>query len=464
MTLRRLTIALWLAGSGLAQQSYRRLFLDALTVQEQSGLERVFHQPEKHPANPLIAADNPWERGSSGPYLYGTVLEENGKLRMWYHFIQRKAYTNAYAESLDGIRWSKPALGLIDFDGSKANNLVAAVTQDPNENPPRKDRGQCHNPSVVPMPDGRFAMFCYAADWDTIRVAFSSDGLRWTFVPETAKTTLFTSSDVVNFFRDPYRDRYVATWKGPTRRGRSVGIAVSKDGLQWTKPISTPVFTADDLDPPRTQIYGMPVFPYEGLYIGLPWIYHANVHYAPEMLMTREEAEAEGPLTVDVQLAWSWDLTNWTRPPKREPFLATGPAGAFDSKMIYTARAPVERDGKLYFYYGGFDKPHNVRQTNGAIGLATLRLDGFCSMRAGDREGWLVTHREKFTKGEVEINARTGPGGFVAAELLPSGERVRFEGDSVSHLLRLKGALPDNGIARIRFTLRNADLYSYRVR
>ena len=32
----------------------------------------------------------------------------------------------------------------------------------------------------------------------------------------------------------------------------------------------------DDLDPDATQVYGMPVFPYQGMYVGLPWIYHSR--------------------------------------------------------------------------------------------------------------------------------------------------------------------------------------------
>lgn len=458
---------------------YRRLFLDALLVEQSSGVERVFHTPEKFAGNPVLRADTPWEKGGSGPYLYGTVLHDGGKLRMWYHFL-RGGYRNAYAESEDGIRWTKPDLGLIDFEGSRANNLFVTVTQDPAEKPPRKDRGQCHNPSVIRTenprtPDERYAMFCYGADYDKVRAAYSPDGLRWKFPLETAREGLFESSDVVNFFFDPYKQRFVSTWKGSTRRGRSVGVAVSPDGRRWSKPASTPVFAADDLDPPDTQIYGMPVFPYQGLYIGLPWIYHAAVHYPPEMLLTRAEAEKQSARTVDVQLAWSWDLVNWSRPPARRPFLPLGAAGEWDSAMIYTARAPVAMGDKLFFYYGGFDTRHDARQFRGAIGLATLRLDGFCSLHAGNAGGWLLTRREKLTSPAVRINARTLSGGFVSAEVVDlNGEVVpgfsreecrAFEGDSVDHVLQWRTAeLPESlrgEAVKLRFYLRNADLYSY---
>jgi hypothetical protein len=465
--------------TGGEQGPYRRLFLDALTIDEQQGLERVFHSCDKHPANPLINGDTPWEANGSGPYLYGTVMWDEGRLRMWYHYINR-GYKNAYAESPDGIQWTKPNLGLIEENGSTDNNLFLTITDDPQENPLRKERGQCHNPSVIKRPwiedeNKRYALFCYGADYGQVRAAFSPDGLRWTFDPQTARQGLFKSSDVVNFFHDPYQHRYVATWKGSTRRGRSVGIATSKDGLQWDKPAAAPLFTADGLDPPQTQVYGMPVFPYQGLYVGLPWIYHAKPHYAPEMLLTREEADQESAATVDVQLAWSWDLLNWTRPHPRQPFLPRGEPGAFDSGMIYTARAPVVVDDRLYFYYGGFDGRHDTPPFHGAIGLATLRLDGFCSMRPRKDKGWLITRREQLAVPEILINARTAPEGRITAELLDLEHNVLpgfstadcapFTGDAVRHTLQWRTKeLPEgyaNTAVKIRFVLKDADLYSY---
>ena len=69
------------ADVGLAGPAYgpwRRLFLDATVVEEQQGLVRKFHSAEKHPGNPIIVEDRPWEGKSAitGPYVYGTVLED----------------------------------------------------------------------------------------------------------------------------------------------------------------------------------------------------------------------------------------------------------------------------------------------------------------------------------------------------------------------------------------------------
>ena len=466
------------AATASSASARRRLFLDASVVEEKEGLTRRFHALQKHPANPVLIADRPWETGKavSGPYLYGTVLKEGDRLRMWYQLINRGNHIG-YAESDDGVHWNKPELGLIEHSGSRRNNLVVSAADR------EATGGECHNPSVIhcpwqPDPDRRYALFGFDTGVGRPRVAFSADGLRWRYAPDAGKEGLFRSSDVVNFFRDHERERFVATWKTKNRRGRAVGVAWSEDGIHWSKPVAGPVFGADDLDPDPTQIYGMPAFPYEGLYLGQPWIYHARYFKdGPYSVAKMHEAQRDSPRHIDVQLAWSWDLVNWTRTPERKPFLSCGPEGAFDDGMVFTARAPVRMGDRLFFYYGGCDKPHDEKRVKAAIGLATLRVDGFCSMSAGADEGWLITRRESLRQPRVTINARTGNDGHIAAELLDRDNRVVpgfsrkecavFQGDAINHELKWrKGGFPDamdSSDLKIRFWLKAAELFSYQA-
>ena len=455
--------------AGAPQGPWRRLFLDAAVVEAQQGLERVFHAAEKHPANPVIRVDKPWEtaRAISGPYVYGTVLWDDGRLRMWYQVLNQGNHVG-YAESRDGVTWTKPELGIIQHEGRPTNLVVSAFQPD-------VTGGVCHNPSVVMRPGGeperRYALYGYD---NGPRVAYSPDGLRWRYPP--GNEPLFASSDVVNFFHDPYEDRYTATWKTGSRRGRAVGVAWSKDGVQWTKPFDGPVFMADDLDPDATQVYGMPAFPYQGLYLGQPWIYRARYFkYGDYSVKKMHEAQADSTRAMEVQIAWSWDMVNWTRPPERPQFIPLGAPGEWDDGMIFTARAPVVVGDKLHFYYGGCDAFHDDKRVKAGIGLATLRLDGFCSLRAGAREGWLITRREPMREPAVVINARVSPGGAIAAEILDRHDRVvpgfsraecePFAGDAVAHELRWKAGKLPTGDAhpdwKIRFWLHNAELFSY---
>jgi hypothetical protein len=459
--------------AGPANGPWRRLFLDAWAVEQSQGLTRTFHAAEKYSGNPVLKGEKPWETVPSaitGPYVYGTVAWDGDKLRLWYQILTKGNHVG-YAESRDGIHWTKPELGIIEFNGSKANNLSASVLV---------PGGESHNPSVLRCPGAdarkRYALYAFDNKAGHARVAFSADGLHWKYAPETEKKPLFSSSDVVNFFYDPYQRRYTVTWKTRSRRGRAVGVGWSEDGLAWTKPYDGPLFAADDLDPDATQIYGMPVFPYQGMYIGLPWMYHARYFKSGEYTVKKlHEAQEDSPRTMEVQLAWSWDLVNWTREPGRQQFIPRGAKGQWDGGMIVTARAPVLVGDKLYFYYGGTDGLHDDNRVNAAIGLATLRLDGFCSMRAEGTEGWLISRRDPFRRPAVTVNARTSKDGYVLAEILDRRNRivpgfsrddcVAFEGDSTRHELRWKTAqFPADRKAsdyKIRFRLKNAELFSY---
>ena len=139
---------------------HRYLFLDLEHVTRTDRLYRRMHQPQRHPGNPILKGENPWEAMAS---LYGTVLQdpEDNLFKMWYltgpyvdgmiQVRQRRALGNitllAYATSTDGVHWHKPILDQLDIDGSRQNNLIdigrtncegMAVLYDPQD--PNTDR------------------------------------------------------------------------------------------------------------------------------------------------------------------------------------------------------------------------------------------------------------------------------------------------------------------------------------
>lgn len=439
---------------------FRRLFLDAMVTEESGGLTRAFHAPGKHPDNPIFEGEAPWE--GWGPNLGGTVIREGGKFRMYYYCIADGEKTKTcMAESDDGLHWTRPSLGLVEWQGSKDNNIVRFSTQ------AFKMGGQ-------PPADKKWLMFGFTGG--KARVGFSDNGVQGQW--DEKGQELFSSSDVINWFFDPYRNRMCATWKTSSRRHRSVGVAWSDDLYKWTKPVEGPVFVPDDLDPDATQIYGMPVFAYQGMFIGTPLIYHSRwLKYGrytkPEVMF---EAQEGSPCTGDIQLAWSWDLINWTRTPERKPFIPNSPVKAFDCGFIGICREPVVMGDELWFYYSGWDQVHeDYKGLRAAVGLAVLRLDGFCSMQAGDQEGWLISRREVFNTPKVTINAKCRPGGYVVAELLDRNNNVirgfeknyciPFTGDSVRGELTWKtNSFPKDLVdkdRKVKFYVCNADLYSY---
>ena len=66
--------------------------------------------------------------------FYGSVVRAEGVFHMWYFggavfdpgevAPRRRPAVLCYATSDDGLAWRKPALGLVEHGGSKANNVV----------------------------------------------------------------------------------------------------------------------------------------------------------------------------------------------------------------------------------------------------------------------------------------------------------------------------------------------------
>ena len=89
---------------------------------------RLFHPT---PQNVVFATDAPWEGNGTN---YVTVFQDAAKYRMYYrgsHYSYlggkdgpstRDLY--CYAESPDGIHWTKPELGLFALERLKRNNIV----------------------------------------------------------------------------------------------------------------------------------------------------------------------------------------------------------------------------------------------------------------------------------------------------------------------------------------------------
>ncbi|OYW18041.1 MAG: hypothetical protein B7Z55_11405 [Planctomycetales bacterium 12-60-4] len=108
--------------------SRRELFVDDFLIDKMSGEARQhLHRPE--PREVVLTTDAPWEGNTSAYY---TVFQDGDIYRMYYrgsHYdTETKQATHrevtCYAESADGIHWTKPRLGLFEFDGSTENNIV----------------------------------------------------------------------------------------------------------------------------------------------------------------------------------------------------------------------------------------------------------------------------------------------------------------------------------------------------
>lgn len=450
-----------------------RLFADDHHVADRENVTRAYHAFEKHPGNPLLTADQPWEGDTV--YVYGTVLpaETGGGYRMWYHAWADGEYRMLYATSEDGLRWEKPVLNQVDYEGSTENNILFRHTH---EN---------HSPQVIytpwdPDPARRykFVYYEYGRTPPDFTVSgyygmASPDGIHWQDV-KNAKPILEDYGDVGNFNWDALQERYVG-WpkKFDDVRGyrrRSVGFTATTDFEHWpeSKLVLVPDefddrwVTAESTEGAHTDFYGLSAFAYESMYIGFLWVFPIT------------DGKNDGPIFVE--LVTSHDGEHWTRQEEpRPPLLPLGEEGAWDDGMVFTPNHPLVENGAIKLYYGGFDVTHSAKNGRAAIGLATLRKDGFASLDAGVLEGTVTTKSLEGAAGTLAVNYRTD-GGWLKAEVLDETGTViaGYSRDDCTPLTgdRIDAAmawgalnrLPESGgPLRIRFVLKGASLYSFKM-
>ena len=173
--------------------------MDEGSIPWRDNLKLTLQPPQKYPGNPVMKAGPLEGPDGYGVVLYGTVIKENGTFRMWYLASARpdsripgdiakiKDYRPiAYAASRDGIHWRRPPLGLVEFRGSKDNNLVSIS---PSNDPYAKsyDFVAVLRDAADPDPERRYKMafITHGQDigaWPSTATAVSSDGLSWTLV------------------------------------------------------------------------------------------------------------------------------------------------------------------------------------------------------------------------------------------------------------------------------------------
>ena len=84
----------------------------------------------------MLKPDRRWEDFRFTSFF--TVLQDGELIRMYYSCFSEDQWNYAeadvtwrdyaflcYAESKDGIHWHKPNLGIVEYDGSKDNNILA---------------------------------------------------------------------------------------------------------------------------------------------------------------------------------------------------------------------------------------------------------------------------------------------------------------------------------------------------
>ena len=241
-------VSLWAQDSGLEIGSRLELFVDGALIDETRGEARLqLRRPA--PREVALVTDRSWEGNACG---YFTVFQDDGRYRMYYRgsqFLTGKTLTKAhrevvcYAESVDGIRWYRPNLGLVEFEGSKVNNIILdrlPVGGTIHNFVPFKDA----NPAAAP--DARYKAVSSGSSERGLYAWKSPDGIHWDLMADRPVITkgAFDSQNLA--FWDPVRREYREYHRyfrklsdDPAgRRGiRDILTGVSQDFLNWTDPV-----------------------------------------------------------------------------------------------------------------------------------------------------------------------------------------------------------------------------------
>jgi hypothetical protein len=451
-----------------------QLFVDLDCVASLENVRQVFHSAEKHPDNPVLRKEKPWEtdRGTWGSVSYDP---DERIFKAWYggesgRFIpggQNPRHVLCYATSHDGVHWDRPNLGLHEVMGSRDNNVVVGDEH---------HDGMGHWESTLkdrdePDPQRRYKAVGWSSyDWDGpmsgIYTMTSPDGLRWTHTPEPVfhfhprKETndLGPVGDAQSLMIDPLQRRYVAYLRGIPNRLMSV----SRDFVTWTPPR---ICIRAREDEKGNAVYNHVGFVYGDRYLG----FLTYLQREPELLLT-------------VRLLTSRDGEQWQRPDTGRPLIDVGEVGASDRfTNMLTGAPPIRMGDKLYIYYRGMasrHSPYTGKDTSargGGIGLATIRPDGFASLNAPYDEGRVTTRPFLFRGVRLQVNAKADFGELAAEVLddrlapMPGFSRqecLPMRADSLEHTVRWKDATLASLAGRpvsLRFHLQNARLYSYRI-
>ncbi len=437
------------------------LLHDDRLVEQREGLELLPAKLRKHSANPLLGIERPWEKRGILNYVALLHDEEEGLYRMYYQILgtTEEGVNQShclYAESNDGIRWEKPDLGLVDYQGSKQNNILFL---DPNERPRGTPVYWVMKDYAERDPAQRYKMMLNRWDFRGrgVGMGCSADGIRWEFTSYVNRLGGFDTHNL--FFWDDRIGAFVGYFRTHVLGKRSIGRATSPDAYHWSAPVT--VHGLDHNDPPDWQIYGPGIFKYSR---------------AKDVYVMYGEGFDSRSDVFRGQLGLSRDGIDWHR--FQDGYFLDGISGTWDAGSVRPIPAEAVVDGQMAVFYTGSDHSlHDWEGTRG-VGLASLQQGAFAGWRAATK-GSLLTRPllAKHSEPSLLLNV-DAEGGEVGAEILDargngipgfslaSCKPVTGKGTALEISWKGQDSLKpvvEQGAFQVRFQLERATLYGFRV-
>jgi len=444
--------------------SRRELFVDHWLIDRLKSTTLALHQPT--PREIVIRFNKSWERHFVG---YCTMLLDDDTYRLYYRgspAAEQGRQVTCYAESRNGTRFSRPDLGIHEIDGTTDNNVILHNAGDMTHN---------FSPFIDTRPgvpaskrfkavggSGRSGLLAYV----------STDGIQWKSLRKKPIITkgAFDSQNLV--FWSEAEERYLCYFRIFANGVRTVSRTTSPDFIHWDEPQQMSYG-----DTPPEQLYTSQTGPY----FRAPHIYVATpARFMPDRkVITPEQAKA-----IKVHPNYDHDCS--------DAMLMTSRGGTVYDRTFMEA-----------FVRPGIGPQHWVSRTNyPALGIVptgpaemslyvqrryaqptaclqrlTLRTDGFASVHAPYRGGEMLTQPLTFAGSQLEINYSTSAAGSLRVEVQDAkGKPIpgytlrdapKIVGDEIQRIVAWKKTGTDvaplaGQPVRLRFVMRDADLYSLR--
>jgi hypothetical protein len=348
-------------------------------------------------AKPVLtpSRDNPQATDGVATHFYGSVLRDGGKFRMWYYGVgwagvptekdldtkKLKEGPVCYAESVDGLHWTKPVLGQVVHGGGSNNNAIAL--------PDTETQGAfVLRDDQDPDPNRRYKMVYenrhVSLQFMSVRTATSPDGIRWTPGPNSPINSGLEPSAFYQhgglFFINAQYTR--AASEGGHRAGRQGYVWVSTDFNTWLQEAGESFLLPESADPnergldrPGLQVHlGVGAFSQGNVLVGLYSQWNSQPRPGDRF--------GRGTTTGDFGLVVSSDGQHFREPVKGHVYLsrsaspaAVTPGVRHQMILQQSGNGILNVGNETWIYHGRWVNPENLEHYHAEIALATLPRD-----------------------------------------------------------------------------------------
>ena len=354
--------------------------------------------------------DDPSAPDHMAANFYGTVLYDEGRFRMWYYAKNEErpkpheSSVICYAESDDGIHWTKPKLGQKEFKGGRDNNALdfpgrqtygASVIKDGDDPDPDRLYKMVYNPvqEAGPVAD-RFGQAI-----STMGTATSPDGINWNVNPEWPVDVFVEQS---SFYK--HDGLYYVHGQGIFRGGGEGGSEHGRQGYVWVSPDFNEwvpgwgeAFTLPEPLDPSQRGYN---FKYDQVHLGVGAASFGNVQVG---LLGLWHQMGPGPMhegtSCDFGLLVSNDGMHFREPVKGHVYISrhespvTQPKGKAYHTILCQSNGILNVGDETRIYHGRWRNAGISPDYYAEIALATLPRDrwGALGLYPAQAEGWVWT-------------------------------------------------------------------------